>query len=226
MINHYLLAFRQLGDRRLLKPVILASMLSLFTLVILIIIGTSAAGWVFDSLLSYFDSYEKGSWIRIAAQSFIAVFLFLLGFFFFGSIHAGFLGLFIDDIIDAIQEKHHPDLILRPAPKMLPAAIISMRLIGLSLFVNLIASPLFLIGWFLPPLGIILQIGLNGFLLGREYKVTIAQRLPEDFRQSSQSFALYGTLGATLWMIPFLNFFAPLLICASVFHAQAKNNQQ
>ena len=226
MINHYLLAFRQLGDRRLLKPVILASMLSLFTLVILIIIGTSAAGWVFDSLLSYFDSYEKGSWIRIAAQSFIAVFLFLLGFFFFGSIHAGFLGLFIDDIIDAIQEKHHPDLILRPAPKMLPAAIISIRLIGLSLIVNLIASPLFLIGWFLPPLGIILQIGLNGFLLGREYKVTIEQRLPEDFRQSSQSFALYGTLGATLWMIPFLNFFAPLLICASVFHAQAKNNQQ
>jgi uncharacterized protein involved in cysteine biosynthesis len=100
-----------------------------------------------------------------------------------------------------------------------------MRLIGLSLFLNLIASPLFLIGWFLPPLGIILQLGLNGFLLGREYKVTIEQRLPENFRQSSQSFALYGTLGAALWMIPFLNFFAPLLICASVFHAKAKNNQ-
>ena len=102
MINHYLLAFRQLGDRRLLKPVLFASILSLITLVILIIIGTSAAGWVLDSLLSYFDSYEKGSWIRVAAQSFIAVFLFLLGFFFFGSIHAGFLGLFIDDIINNV----------------------------------------------------------------------------------------------------------------------------
>ena len=141
MINNYWLAFQQLGDRRLWKPVLWASIFSLVTLTLIIIIGTSAAGWFIDLIFSYFDSYEKDSWVRIIAQSIITIFLFILGFFFFGSVHAAFLGIFIDDIIDAVQEKHYPEITLQPSPKMATSVLISLRLVLLSFVVNLIAAP-------------------------------------------------------------------------------------
>ena len=164
MINNYWLAIEQLGDRRLWKPVLWATFFSLLSLALVLFIGTSAAGWFFDSIFSYFDSYEKGSWIRIVAQSILVIFFIILGFFFFGSIHAAFLGIYIDDIINAVQEKHYPDIVLQPAPNLYTSILISIRLVALSAVVNLIAAPFFLLGWFFPPLGIALQLGVNGFL--------------------------------------------------------------
>ena len=224
MINNYWLAFQQLGDRRIWKPVLWATLFSLVTLTLIIILGTSVSGWFFDSIFSYFDSYEKGSWVRIAAQSIITIFLFFLGFFFFGSIHAAFLGIFIDDIIDAVQEKHYPGITLQPAPKMVTSVIISLRLVILSLVVNLIAAPLYLLGWFFPPIGITLQLFVNGFLFGREYRITLKQRLPKEIFNKTQSFTLYGMLGAAFLMIPIANFIAPLMICNSILHAMIKKN--
>ena len=223
MINNYWLAIRQLGDRRLWKPVLWATLFSLLSLALVMFIGTSAAGWFFDSIFSYFDSYEKGSWIRIVAQSILVVFFIILGFFFFGSIHAAFLGIYIDDIINAVQEKHYPDIVLQPAPKLYTSILISIRLVVLSAIVNLIAAPFFLLGWFFPPLGIALQLGVNGFLFGREYKVTLKQRLPQENFNQNEPFTGYGSLGAALMMVPLVNLFAPLLICNSIFHAIMKN---
>jgi len=224
MINNYWLAFQQLGDRRLWKPVLWASIFSLVTLTLIIIIGTSAAGWFIDLIFSYFDSYEKDSWVRIIAQSIITIFLFILGFFFFGSVHAAFLGIFIDDIIDAVQEKHYPEITLQPSPKMATSVLISLRLVLLSFVVNLIAAPLYLLGWFFPPLGIALQLFVNGFLFGREYKITFKQRLPKEIFNQTQSFTLYGMLGAVFLMVPIANFIAPLMICNSIFHSIMKKN--
>ncbi len=224
MIINYSLALQQLGDRRIWKPVLWATLFSLLTLILIITVGTSASGWLFDSIFSYFDSYEKGSWLRIAAQFIITLFLFVLGFFFFGTVHAAFWGLYIDDIINAVQEKHYPWICLRPAPKMMTSVVISLRLVLLSFVVNLIVSPLYLIGWFIPPLGIALQLFVNGFLFGREYKITLMQRLPEEMFNENQSFTLYGTFGAALLMIPVINFVAPLMICNSLFHAIMKKN--
>ena len=224
MINNYWLTFQQLGDRRLWKPVLWATLFSLVTFTFIIIIGTSAAGWFIDSIFLYFDSYEKGSWIRIVGQSIMTIFLFILGFFFFGSIHAAFLGLFIDDIIDAVQQKHYPEITLQPAPKMVTSVLISLRLVILGLVVNLIATPLFLLGWFFPPLGIAMQLFVNGFLFGREYKITLKQRLPKEIYNQTQSFTLNSMIGAAFLMVPIANFFAPLMICNSIFHAIMKKN--
>ncbi|MDG1325761.1 MAG: EI24 domain-containing protein [Opitutales bacterium] len=226
MINNYWLAIRQLGDRRLWKPVLWATLFSLLSLALLLIIGTSVAGWLFDSLFSYFDSYEEGSWIRIIAQSILVIFFIILGFFFFGSIHAAFLGLYIDDIINAVQEKYYPGIVLQPAPKLYSSILISIRLVALSAAVNLIAAPFFLFGWFFPPLGIALQLGVNGFLFGREYKITLKQRLPHEIFNQNQPFTSYGSLGAALMMVPLANLVAPLLICNSLFHAIMNNKNR
>lgn len=222
MIQDYILSFKQISDRRIWKPVIWSTLLTSVVLLIFLLLGYSTGGWIFDYLISYFDFLEEESWFKILVRIIISVFLFILGFFFFGSIQAGFLGLFIDDIIDAIKEKHYPNIFLKPAPKILTSVIFSTRLIFLSLAVNLIATPLFIIGWFFPPLGFGMQIFINGYLLGKEYKKIVDCRLPNEFTSNKQSFTFYGTLGATIWIVPILNLFAPVLICASVFHARVR----
>ncbi len=222
MLNDYLLALQQLGDRRLWKPVFRATTFSLLTLIFILFLSTGTTGLIFDFIFSYLDSYEKNSWLRIVVQSIVLVFLSLLGFFFFGTVQAAFLGLYIDEVIDAVQEKHYPDLRLRPAPKIITSIKISSRLVGLSFVINILASPLFLLGWFFPPLGIAMQVFINGFLLGREYKATLRERLNEENYIQSKSFAMHGTLGASLFMVPILNLVAPLLICTSIFHSMMK----
>lgn len=222
MINDYLLALKQLGDRRLWGPIIRATIFSLLSLLLLVFLSTGVTGLIFDFIYSYFDSYEKDSWLRIGAQSIVVVFLFLLGFFFFGSLQAAFLGIYIDDVIDAVQDRHYRTTSLRPAPKLITSFRISARLLGLSFVVNFLAAPLFLLGWFFPPLGIAMQVFVNGFLLGREYKTVLRERLSEGNYKPFQTFTIHGAIGSALFMVPGLNFVAPILICVSIQHAMMK----
>jgi uncharacterized protein involved in cysteine biosynthesis len=69
-----------------------------------------------------------------------------------------------------------------------------------------------------------MQILVNGYLLGKEYCVTVKTRLPKNTNYQKNSYTLYGAVGATLWMVPIANFFSPLLICASVFHGMVRKN--
>ena len=223
MIKDYLLSINQIRDRRIWKPVLWSTLLTSLILLLFIFIGFSTGGWIFEYLISYFDFLEEDSWFKILIRIIISVFLLVLGFFFFGSIQAGFLGLFIDDVIDAIKERHYPNLVLKSAPPLITSVIISTRLIFLSLAINLIATPLFIIGWFFPPIGFGLQIFINGYLLGKEYKTIVDCRLPNEFTQNKQSFTFYGCLGSAIWIVPILNLFAPILICASVFHARIRH---
>lgn len=224
MIDDYLLALKQLGERRLWRPVVRATIFSLLSLLLIIILSTEVTGIIFDLIFSYFDSYEKDSWLRVGVQSIVVIFLFLVVFFFFGSLQAAFLGLYIDDVIDAVQDKHYPSISLRPAPKLITSLRISIRLVGLSFLVNFLAAPLFLLGWFFPPLGVAIQVIVNGFLLGKEYKTVLQERLNEEDYKPSQSFTMHGAIGSALFMIPGLNFVAPLLICVSIQHAMMKQN--
>ena len=143
---------------------------------------------------------------------------------FFNSIHAGFLGLFMDGIIDAVNQNNLTEITLKSPPNITTSAITAIRLILLSLFINFIAAPFFIIGWFFPPIGITMQLLVNGYLLGKEYRTTVDQRLPPEYSRENQSFTLHGSLGAAIWLLPILNLFAPILVCVSVFHARTKNN--
>ena len=51
---------------------------------------------------------------------------------------------------------------------------------------------------------------------------TVEERLPINFNKVKKSYTLYGASGSALWMIPVVNLFAPILVCASIFHAMAK----
>ena len=94
----------------------------------------------------------------------------------------------------------------------------SIRFVLMSLSFNLLMIPLYILGWFLPPTGLIIQIWINGLLLGKEYGYLIEQRFALEDRMTKFTYTRFGMFAKVIWMIPFANFLAPVLLCAAMMH--------
>ena len=227
MLNSYLLAFAQLNDPRILKPLLWSSLLSITSLIVFLVLGTSAVDWFFESLSESSTAWmgDWGEWIKTAAKILIFFFLLALSYFLFGAVHAAYLGLFLDGIIDAVRDKHYPEIKLDPPPPFMRSTVSSTRFVLTSLSVTLIMSPFYLLGWFFPPTGLILQIWINGMMLGKEYAHLIEERMPSALKGPKKPYTRFGMLAETLWMVPILNFTAPVLLCAAIMHDKMESNQ-
>ena len=92
--------------------------------------------------MSWADGWIKG--VAVVVGTF---FIGVLGYFFLASVYAAFLGIFIDDALDAVRELHYPDAPWIKPPGMIESTISSLRFIAWSLFIYLLASPLLLVGY-------------------------------------------------------------------------------
>ena len=227
MIRDFSLAFSQLSDPRLWKPILWATLLSLGAIFITILIGGAFLFQLVDSFsnsLSGWMSWADG-WIKGVAVVVGTFFIGVLGYFFLASVYAAFLGIFIDDALDAVRELHYPDAPWIKPPGMIESTISSLRFIAWSLFIYLLASPLFLVGYFIPPVGLVLQFLLGGYLLGREYGHLIELRMPRENRQKKPGRLAHGTIATFLWTFPLVNLVAPLVLGASLVHARLGTNK-
>jgi len=220
VIECYKKAFNQLGDVRFLKPLGYSVGLAIMTSLAVLPLGYFGFEWLNETFLAWLES--DGAWwastllwtLRILELLLMLVILFFL----FGSIQVAYLGLFVDGVVEAAAEKHHPDLKLNPPPPMVKAAWGSSRLLALSLLINLFCLPIFIIGWFLPPLGLIAQVLANGYLLGKEYEDAVAPRLPQKAKLPLKEKTIFGSIAAGLMLIPLVNFIAPVLAAAAMIH--------
>lgn len=131
-----------------------------------------------------------------------------------------FVGLFLDEIADAVEHAHYPsDPPGRPLPP--PRAIFtSVKFMGIVLLVNALALPLvFLLGF-----GALIFLVANAYLLGREYFELAAYRHHEArtvrelrSRHAMRIFAA-GLLIALTLAIPIINLFGPLFATAFMVH--------
>ncbi|MDG1173206.1 MAG: EI24 domain-containing protein [Opitutales bacterium] len=227
MIRDFSLAFSQLSDPRLWKPILWATLLSLGAIFITILIGGAFLFQLVDSFsnsLSGWMSWADG-WIKGVTVVVGTFFIGVLGYFFLASVYAAFLGIFIDDALDAVRERHYPDAPWIKPTGMIESTISSLRFIAWSLFIYLLASPLLLVGYFIPPVGLVLQFLLGGYLLGREYGQLIELRMPRENRQKKPGRLAHGTVATFLWTFPLVNLVAPLVLGASLVHARLGTNK-
>jgi len=228
MIRDFTLSFSQLSDPRLWKPILWATVLSLFAVFITILIGGAFLFQMADSFsnnLSGWMSWADG-WLEAVAVILGTFFIGVLGYFFLASVYAAFLGIFIDDALDAVRERHYPDSAWIKPPGIIESTISSLRFIVWSLFIYLLASPLLLVGYFIPPVGLVLQFLLGGYLLSREYGQLIELRLPREDRQKKPGKLGHGTVATFLWTFPIINLIAPMLLGASLVHARLGTQEQ
>jgi uncharacterized protein involved in cysteine biosynthesis len=127
---------------------------------------------------------------------------------------------FLEEAADAVEARHYPDLPPAGEQPILEGIGDALRLAGVTILVNLIVLPLYL----LPILNFIVFYGVNGYLLGREYFEVVAVRrlAPGSIRELRRRYrgriVLAGIVIAVMLTIPLVNLLAPVVATAYMVH--------
>lgn len=220
ILGDFLKALAQIGDRRFRRVLLLGVGLSLALLAAV----TFAFLWALQLFLpdsitlpwvgSFSGLDDIVGWGSALLMIGLSVFLMI-------PVASAFSGFFLDDVAQAVEDRHYPGL--PPALKLGfgDQLIDSANFFALLVAVNLVALVLYFVAG---PLAPVLFWGLNGFLLGREYFTLVAMRRlgPAGAKALRSRHAgrvwLAGTLMAIPLSIPLVNLLVPVLGAASFTH--------
>lgn len=140
---------------------------------------------------------------------------------------SAFTGLFLDEIVDAVEAQHYPSEPPVARISLAENLIESFKFLGLVIGVNMLA-----LLFYLTPLAPFVFWGVNGILLGREYGLLVARRrLGEEeartFRKNHR-FEIWfaGILMAVPLTIPVFNLLVPILGVAAFTHLFHRLNRR
>ncbi|MCU0893265.1 MAG: EI24 domain-containing protein [Rhodospirillales bacterium] len=211
MIDAFVKAIRQLGDPAIRRVLWLGIGVSLAVL---------AALWTgVGYLLTQTTVFQTG-WLDAAVDALGGIATLAISWFLFPVVISAFVGLFLEQIAEAVEQRHYPAL---PPARDIPFAEAlagSVRFLGLTLALNLLVL-LFLI---VPPVFPFVFYGVNGYLLSREYfEVVAARRMPaaavrEMRKKHMRRLFLSGLVVAFLLTVPIVNLLAPIVGTAAMVH--------
>ena len=219
MIGAFSKAFAQLSDGRVLKVVLASSVLSILVYALLIAGSLWALGQV---------NFSSIPWLDTAADWGAGLLAVVIATLMFPGILSGVAGFFLETVADAVERRHYPDLPTAAPARWYDAAFAALRLASLTIALNLLLLPLYLLFVFFPPLSLALYYAVNGKLLGREYFEIVALRhmdgatATELRRRNSGTIWRTGALTAGLLTIPGLNLIAPIIGTAAMVHVFQK----
>jgi CysZ protein len=211
MFTAILLAFRQLPQREMRRPLFLTMLWS----VIIFAVLWTGIGWFIA------HGFTENAWIN-GTLSFLGVLAApIVTWLLFPSLAITVLGFYSEAIIRAVERRHYSYLRPPASTRWLVMAHAGLRLALTSLVVNVLVLPLYLL---VPGINLILFLVLNGYLLGREYFNTVALRRMEAatalqlWRRYRIEFIVAGMVIAGLFLIPLLNLVAPMVGIAAAVH--------
>ena len=170
---------------------------------------------------------EDGFWSEVLTWVFGAgsiAGLLLVSFLIFPAVVGLILGFLLDSIVEAVERRHYPDL---PAPRQTPlleTLWAALSFAAVTILLNLLALPLYLLLLFVPPFNLFVFYGLNGYLFGSEYFELVAlRRLDRSAAQHARKanrgrLMLAGIVIAVLLTIPLINLLAPILATGFMVH--------
>lgn len=223
MLQAFTLSLAQLGDRRIL------AVLAKSILLTLLIFAAAAAlvGWLLTGTnpcgigpLDYDCAIGGGSGVALAA-----ILALLSLWFLFPAVAIGVLGIFSDDVVDAVEDRHYP---AAAAAAMRPTTAEGMKL-GLRsawriVLWNLLALPFYILLLFTGIGPFILFFAINAVALGRDLGEMVAVRrhrgaeLQAWLAATRGRRALLGLVVTFLFLIPFANLLAPVIGAAMATH--------
>lgn len=213
-------ALGQLGDRRFRRVVFLGVLLALALLFAVYALFLQLVWWLSpDQIDLPLIGPITGMDTLLGWTS--VLFMIGLSIFLMVPVASAFTGVFLEDVADAVEDRHYPHL--PPATPLTLAEGLrqSVNFLGLVIAVN--TGALFLY----PFLGPAIPFGfwaVNGFLLGREYFSLVAlRRLPLTEvkamrRRNRWTLWAAGTLMAAPLSVPFVNLVIPVLGVATFTH--------
>lgn len=145
---------------------------------------------------------------------------FMLAILLFPAVAALVSSFFLDDVAEAVEARHYPDLPPTREQPLGEAVLIGIRFAAIVAALNILALPLY----FIPGVNVFVFLGLNGYLLSREYFELVALRRFDRsaarrmWRKSRGRFLVAGLLIAALLSVPFVNLIAPVVATAFMVH--------
>ena len=215
MFSAFSKAFAQLSDPRLLRVILWG------VLAALILYGglIGAVAWLLTQ--PWVKDLPLVGTIVAWSAGFAAVVIATL---LFPGLVSALVGLWLEEVAAAVEARHYPHL---AAPRRVPVGEVvsaSLRLAALTVSINLILLPLYLVLFFVPPLNLVVYYTVNGRLLGREYFETVALcrvdlAAARNLRQENAGTVWFaGVLAAVLLTVPLLNMVAPVVGAAAMVH--------
>jgi uncharacterized protein involved in cysteine biosynthesis len=228
MFSDLMKALRQLGDPASQRIVVKALVATLICFIVLWIPAFLGFSWLGDSLAGWAASGGAGGFWQgiiefLVSATAVAAIVFV-SFILFPAAVALALSFLLDDICEAVEARYYPDL---PPARGQPMAEMlgdAARLLLVTVGVNILLLPLYLLFLFLPPFNLFLFYGVNGYLLGREYfEVAAVRRLESKqaraLRQSNRWRVFgAGVIVAILLTIPLVNLVMPVVATALMVH--------
>ena len=167
------------------------------------------------------DLVGDASWVGgllSVTSLFVMVFLSI---FLMVPVASAITSLFLDEVATAVEDRHYPHLAPAPRVAFWEGLKDSVNFLGVLIGANVLALAIYVILPFSIPF---LFVGLNGYLLGREYfQIAAMRRLGREGART-----LRRAHGAEVWfagvlmtlplMIPFVNLLVPILGAATFTH--------
>ncbi len=213
-------AIGQLSDPRFRGVLLRGLGLTIALLLALYAIVFFGVGWLlpdtfslpFIGEIAFVD--EVLSWGSLILMVVLSVFLMV-------PVAMAFTGIFLDDVADAVEARHYPNL--TPAPHV-PLAESVLEAVG-SVAVLVVANLFALIAYLIfAPFAPFIFYALNGYLLSREYFRLIAVRrlgrkeAKQAFRRNLGTVWAAGALMAVPLTVPIVNLLVPILGAATFTH--------
>ncbi|MEX5727547.1 CysZ protein [Rhodovulum iodosum] len=216
----FLKTLGQVGDRRFLRVLLLGLGLTVALLFGIYALIFGVIGWVVPDSFSL-PWLGEVHWVDELLSGASLVLMLVLSVFLMVPVAAAFMGIFLDDVAEAVEARHYPDLPPAESPPFLDQIGDSLSFLGVLVAVNLVALVLyFLVG----PLAPLLFWAVNGFLLGREYfQMAAMRRIGRKAasalrkRHRGTIFAA-GLLMAVPLSLPLVNLVIPILGAAVFTH--------
>jgi uncharacterized protein involved in cysteine biosynthesis len=211
----------QLGDGKVLG-VLLKTLL--LTLALLVALWFALDRWLARSGPPRLPAWLQPVWIELSDWAALPLVL-VAGWFLFPAIATGVMGLFLDDVVDAVEARHFaqapPTRRVGWGEGALLALASALRLLAW----NLALAPLYLLLLFTAIGPALLFMVLNGWLMGRDLMEMVAIRhMPAAATKAFVSAAkptriALGATAAPLFLVPGINLLAPILSAALATHA-------
>ncbi|GAB4224854.1 MAG: sulfate transporter family protein [Kiloniellaceae bacterium] len=213
-------AFRRVFNRSLLFSVI--------TFILVWLASWFALDWAGEWLVAWVRDWAgPGFWldvmewlVDIAAIGAIAI----ASFFLFPAVMVSIMAMLLDDIAQAVERRYYPDLPPAREQPISEALLGNVIFVAVTLILNLLVLPLYLILIWIPPLNLVLFYLLNGYLLGREYFEMVAVRrldMPATKRLRRDNrgrVIMAGAVITFLLTIPLVNLITPIIATAFMLH--------
>jgi uncharacterized protein involved in cysteine biosynthesis len=213
-------ALGQLGDRRFRRVVFLGILLALALLFGVYALFLQLIWWLSPDQINLpvigpvTGMHTLLGWTSVLFMIGLSVFLMV-------PVASAFTGIFLEDVADAVEDRHYPQL-----PPATPLSLgeglrQSVNFLGVVIVVNL--GALFLYPFVGPGIPILFW-AVNGFLLGREYFSLVALRRlsPSEVkamrRRNRWTLWAAGAMMAAPLTVPVLNLVIPVLGVATFTH--------